>query len=112
MVSIIGRFLEHSRIFYFGAGAADPLNGKWFISSADWMFRNLNYRVEVATPILRREPRIRLKNLLDAMLADHRCAWDMQPDGSYVQRRVPDGADPESPTALGTFEWCMREAGG
>ena len=50
--SIIGRFLEHSRIFHFAAGQEDPVQGEFFIGSADWMFRNLSKRVEVVTPVL------------------------------------------------------------
>jgi polyphosphate kinase len=49
--SIIGRFLEHSRIFYFANGKANPVDGDFFIGSADWMFRNLSKRIEVVTPI-------------------------------------------------------------
>ena len=49
--SIIGRFLEHSRIFHFAAGHDDPLDGEFYIGSADWMFRNLSRRVEVVTPV-------------------------------------------------------------
>jgi polyphosphate kinase len=50
--SVIGRFLEHSRIFHFAAGAAEPEQGDFFIGSADWMYRNLSKRVEVIAPIL------------------------------------------------------------
>src|SRR5262249_46067726 len=50
--SIIGRFLEHSRIFYFAAGSDDPLEGEFFIGSADWMHRNLSERVEAMVPVL------------------------------------------------------------
>ena len=49
--SIIGRFLEHSRIFHFAAGSDDPLDGEFLIGSADWMHRNLSDRVEAAAPI-------------------------------------------------------------
>ena len=49
--SIIGRFLEHSRIFYFANGKQDPVEGEFFIGSADWMFRNLSKRIEVVTPV-------------------------------------------------------------
>src|SRR5262249_49177571 len=55
--SIIGRFLEHSRIFYFASGSADPINGTFLIGSGDWMFRNLSSRVEVATPVTSRSAR-------------------------------------------------------
>ena len=49
--SIVGRFLEHSRVFYFANGNEDPLDGDFFISSADWMYRNLSKRIEVAAPV-------------------------------------------------------------
>ncbi len=103
--SIIGRFLEHARIFYFGSGAADPVDGQFFIGSADWMYRNLNNRVEATTPIEDRPLRLRLWELLRVMLEDHRQAWDLQPDGSYRQR-MPN--DPE--TQVGTQLVLMREA--
>ena len=51
VLSVIGRFLEHSRIFYFAAGSEDSQAGEFFIGSADWMYRNLQARVEVVTPI-------------------------------------------------------------
>ena len=54
--SIIGRFLEHSRIYHFAAGADDPLDGEFLIGSADWMHRNLSERVEAAVPITRASP--------------------------------------------------------
>ena len=50
--SIVGRFLEHSRIFHFAAGSDDPLDGEFLIGSADWMHRNLSERVEAAVPIV------------------------------------------------------------
>ena len=52
MRSIIGRFLEHSRIFHFADGREDPLDGEFYIGSADWMFRNLSHRVEVVAPVV------------------------------------------------------------
>src|SRR5262249_2950974 len=55
--SVIGRFLEHSRIFYFRNGANDPVDGDFFIGSADWMYRNLHGRVECVVPILDRHLR-------------------------------------------------------
>ena len=63
--SIIGRFLEHSRIFHFAAGADDPLDGEFFIGSADWMHRNLSERVEAVVPILERRLRARLWEILE-----------------------------------------------
>lgn len=110
VISVVGRFLEHSRVFFFGAGKTDPLEGDWFISSADWMYRNLTARVEAAAPVNDPIARARLKRIIDVMLEDHRCAWDLRPDGSYA-RRTPGPADePSSPRALGTFQTLMRDA--
>jgi polyphosphate kinase len=90
--SVVGRFLEHSRIFHFAAGSEDPLDGEFLIGSADWMFRNLSERVEAAVPIRERRLRIRLWEILETCLADRRDAWQMQADGSYSQL-FPDGDD-------------------
>jgi polyphosphate kinase len=89
IVSVIGRFLEHSRIFYFRNAAEREADGEFFIGSADWMHRNLDSRVEVVTPITGEWQREELWAILRTHLGDQRSAWDMQPDGSYVQRR-PD----------------------
>jgi polyphosphate kinase len=91
IVSVIGRFLEHSRIFYFRNGAAREIDGEFFIGSADWMNRNLDARIEVVTPIEGASLREELWETLQVHLADRRSAWDMQADGRYVQRR-PDPA--------------------
>ncbi len=111
VVSVLGRFLEHSRIFHFGAGHDSPLDGEWYISSADWMYRNLNHRVEAACPVLDRSARARLWRILEIMSQDRRKAWDLRPDGSYVQRMPRAGVPADSPEVLGTFETLMREAG-
>lgn len=86
VVSTIGRFLEHSRIFYFRNGAADPVDGEFFIGSADWMYRNLHARVEAVVPILERPLREKLWEILQMSLADKRQTWDMHPDGTYTLR--------------------------
>ena len=113
--SVIGQFLEHSRIFYFRNGEEDVLDGSFFIGSADWMERNLSRRVEAVTPVEARPLRERLWRILQVMLADHREAWDLRPDGSYVQRTPPPGAE-AGPEALGTHQSFMdltlRRAGG
>src|SRR5204862_253045 len=82
IVSVIGRFLEHSRIFYFQNGAEDPLGGSFYIGSADWMERNLDDRVEAVVPIETARLRERLWRILQIPLRDQRQAWDMQPDGT------------------------------
>jgi polyphosphate kinase len=83
--SIIGRFLEHSRIFHFAAGHEDPLDGEFYIGSADWMFRNLSRRVEVVTPVTALGPKERLWEILDICLRDQRQAWLLNSDGGYSQ---------------------------
>lgn len=87
VISIIGRFLEHSRIFYFRNGQADPLDGDFFIGSADWMYRNLHARVEAVTPIYERSLKEKLWEILQTCLTDGRQAWEMKSDGTYEQRR-------------------------
>jgi polyphosphate kinase len=88
VVSVIGRFLEHSRLYWFGNGGEPEI----FIGSADWMPRNLDRRVEALTPIEDPELRLRLEQLLDLYLNDNRSAWDMQSDGSFVMRQ-PEGEE-------------------
>ncbi len=94
VISIVGRFLEHSRIFYFRNGEPLQTDGRFFIGSADWMYRNLNRRVEVVAPVEDQIGRQRLWQVLDLLLHDRRQAWEMQPDGSYIQRQ-PVGPDDE-----------------
>jgi polyphosphate kinase len=92
--SVIGRFLEHSRVFYFCAGDEEEL----FLSSADWMNRNKLRRVELAWPVLDPELRQRIiDECLVAYLHDARDAWDLQSDGRY--QRVPGAGDRSSPGA-------------
>ncbi len=87
--SIIGRFLEHSRIFYFANGASDPRNGDFYIGSGDWMERNLSWRVEVVAPVVAPALRQRLWEILDINLNDRRQAWIMTSSGEY-QRLEPE----------------------
>ena len=82
--SIIGRFLEHSRVYYFREGNDDQL----YLSSADWMNRNMVRRIELAWPVTDGVQRQRLiDECLTAYLHDSQDAWDMQPDGSYQSAR-------------------------
>lgn len=94
VISVIGRFLEHSRVFFFQNGQASPLDGEFFIGSADWMYRNLLARVETIVPIEEPALRERLWEIFEIMLADRRQAWEMQPDGSYIQFK-PKSAEEE-----------------
>ncbi len=84
--SIVGRFLEHSRIFYFANNGKEEV----YIGSADWMYRNLSRRVELIVPIKDSKLRDRLKAILDAYLADNVNARELKPDGNYVRATVPD----------------------
>ena len=77
--SIVGRFLEHSRVYYFYANGDEEV----FCSSADWMDRNVFRRVEIAYPILDSESKARLIGDLDLYLSDNTNAWQLMPDGSY-----------------------------
>jgi polyphosphate kinase len=90
--SIVGRFLEHSRIFHYRNGADDPVDGEFFIGSADWMHRNLLGRVEAVVPIDRRPNRERLWQVLQVMLDDRRQAWEMRPDGTYQRPTDTNGS--------------------
>jgi polyphosphate kinase len=84
VTSILGRFLEHARVFAFGhAGRTE-----YFIGSADWRPRNLRRRVEVLTPVLDPSCCNRLEEILDLELSDP-TAWELGPCGSYRRRQAP-----------------------
>ncbi len=86
IISIVGRFLEHSRIYYFHNGGDE----EYYIGSADSMMRNLEHRVEVLVPVEDSPLQAELRQIIDLHLNDQRSAWDMQSDGTYVQRRPSD----------------------
>ena len=90
--SILGRFLEHSRVYYFRNDGADEL----YCASADWMERNFFRRIEVAFPIQRPRYRERILSDLESYLADNLNAWVLQPDGRYQRLKPADGAAPFS----------------
>jgi polyphosphate kinase len=88
VISIVGRFLEHSRVFYFQNGGAEEV----FLGSADMMRRNLSHRVEIIFPVDNSRLVRRLKDILDVYLADQANAWYLQSDGSYArspQQKAP-----------------------
>lgn len=91
IISIVGRFLEHSRIYIFGDGA----DARYYIASADWMTRNTLRRVEVATPLLQEDIKQRVDRMFDLMWRDNVQARDQQSDGSYT-RRYPGTQTPLS----------------
>jgi polyphosphate kinase len=87
--SVIGRFLEHSRCYWFFDGQPDPVNAELFIGSADWMSRNLNNRVETIAPVLSPGPKAEIWEILQAYFDDKQLSWALRPDGSYAPLRGP-----------------------
>ncbi|OBQ17107.1 polyphosphate kinase 1 [Anabaena sp. AL93] len=106
VISIIGRFLEHSRIYYFYNHNQEEI----YIGSADWMRRNLDRRVEVITPIKDQEIAKDLQEILGIMLADNRHVWELQPDGNYIQRCPGDNC-PEANSQKTIMSMALRSAG-
>ncbi|HTS88958.1 MAG TPA: polyphosphate kinase 1 [Gemmatimonadales bacterium] len=105
VISIIGRFLEHSRAFYFLNAGAEEV----YIGSADWMPRNLDRRIEAVVPIGDPVHRQTLRDLLEFMWQDNRQAWDLTADGRYTQRH-PETPDAERATHRMLME-SYRESG-
>jgi polyphosphate kinase len=103
VISIVGRYLEHSRIFYFHNDGQEEI----YLGSADWMPRNLERRVEAVTPV--EEPSLvnKLKEILEIMLADNRYAWELQSDGTYSQRHPQ--ADESERSAQNIFMDMVRQ---
>ncbi|MEC7683205.1 MAG: polyphosphate kinase 1, partial [SAR324 cluster bacterium] len=102
--SIIGRFLEHSRIYYFENGGKPEI----YCGSADLMERNLSRRVEILFPVIDQEILDHLKQNLDLMLSDNTLAFNLQQDGSY--RRISKKAqDPEINSQMKLLEWYAEE---
>ena len=90
VISIVGRFLEHSRAFYFLNGGEEEV----YFGSADWMPRNLDRRIEAVTPVDQPAHRQALRDLLLLLWQDNRQAWALRPDGSYEQR-TPAASEPD-----------------
>ncbi|GIJ45733.1 polyphosphate kinase [Virgisporangium aliadipatigenens] len=96
--SILGRFLEHSRVFRFGAGPAvsrpgdfDGTSSEWWIGSADLMHRNLDRRVEALVKVTDPAARQRLEDMLSLSMSDDISSFELAGDGTWVRRTGPDG---------------------
>jgi polyphosphate kinase len=90
VISVVGRFLEHSRIYWFLNGGEEET----FMSSADWMTRNFDRRIELMWPLERPEHRAKALHALRAMFRDNVKAWRLNSDGTYERRQRPDGEAP------------------
>ncbi len=88
--SILGRFLEHSRIYRF-ENAGDPI---FLIGSADWMKRNLDRRMETIVPVYNPGIKAELEEILSVYEKDNTFSWDMMPDGRYLRRKPAEGEEP------------------
>jgi polyphosphate kinase len=95
--SIVGQFLEHSRVYWFENGGRNQL----LLASADWMERNFFRRIEVAFPVQLAKLRARVRADMDGCLADTVNAWELLPDGQYLRIVAPEAAEPfDSQAAL------------
>ena len=99
VISVIGRFLEHSRVFFFSDGE-EEWSGDYFIGSADWMHRNMHSRVEVISPIYADAIQKQISEFLKFIIEDKRSAWDLAPTGEYTQRSGDE--------ASGTHEQMLK----
>ena len=83
--SLVGRFLEHSRIFFFRSGQEEIIKSRFFIGSADWMKRNLYSRVELASPVYDKRACRELWSLLNILWKNESSSWRLKGDGSYLK---------------------------
>ncbi len=86
--STLGRFLEHSRIFYFRNGHENPVDGDFYIGSADWMYRNLHARVEAICPVYDKLAKEKLWDILQTYWNDKAQTWTMNSDGGYTKKAI------------------------
>lgn len=105
VISIVGRFLEHSRIFYFHNNGDEEI----YIGSADWMTRNLSRRVEAIAPVEDKKLLKELQEIMGIMLADNRQSWELESDGSY-QRLSPKGEEKELSTHDILMEMALKSS--
>ncbi len=111
VISVVGTFLEHSRIFYFYNNGAEEV----YMGSADWMPRNMDRRVEIVFPVEDRELKERAIHILEVMLADNKKAYYKNDKGEYVHSRKEEAvatrfAAPKNGTVTGAQDTFMKEA--
>ncbi|NUP72164.1 MAG: polyphosphate kinase 1 [Gemmatimonadaceae bacterium] len=104
VISVVGRFLEHSRVWLFGNGGDEEV----YLGSADWMPRNFLRRVEAVVPVEVPRLRERLQRLLRTYLEDNRQAWELDAEGRYTQRQ-PDGTERASQVRLLVDSWGLDD---
>ncbi|HSC68585.1 MAG TPA: polyphosphate kinase 1 [Cellvibrio sp.] len=102
--SIIGRFLEHHRVFYFENNGNPDL----YCSSADWMLRNMFHRVETCFPIKHKKIRDRIMEDLHLYLTDNTHAWLLQEDGNYIPSQIGEGEEPVDAQAILLERWSAH----
>ncbi|WP_111641691.1 polyphosphate kinase 1 [Marinimicrobium alkaliphilum] len=103
--SIVGRFLEHTRVFYFENGGEPEV----LCSSADWMIRNMFHRVETCFPIKNKKLRERIIDDLHLYLADNTHAWELQSDGNYSHTEPADGEPAVNAQLVLLERWAARQ---
>nr|MBA2344718.1 RNA degradosome polyphosphate kinase [Rubrobacter sp.] len=96
VVSLVGRFLEHARVFAFGEGDDEKI----YLGSADLMQRNLDRRVENVYPLREERHRNRIRRILDLQISDTANAWELRSDGSFERLRPPEGEEPLDSQAI------------
>ncbi|HEV8131454.1 MAG TPA: polyphosphate kinase 1 [Acidobacteriota bacterium] len=104
VISIVDRFLEHSRVFHFHNGGSDEV----YLSSADWMPRNLDKRVELLFPVESTETRKKALQTLDIAFSDNVNAWELRPSGEYIRRR-PGPGDETVRSQYALYELAKRQ---
>jgi polyphosphate kinase len=105
VISIIDRYLEHARIFYF----QNSRKPEYLLASADWMQRNFDRRVEIAFPVVDEQHQAKLKQILEIQLGDNVKGWRIQPDGSSV--RTPAESAPSVRSQEQLYEFIRAEPG-
>ena len=106
--SVVGQFLEHSRIYYFRSGKLNPVQGNFFINSADWMFRNMHSRVEVSVPIQSESLKQECWDILALYLQDEYQSWELKEKGQY-ELKAPILDDPATAVQMQLMNYAREK---